>query len=77
MEWISLKDRLPEKNGHYLFCATEAISNDRYLCQVKYWCRGEIRPFDYAPSVCFTHWLPLPEPPSYHRPYSRNEEVKL
>ena len=62
-EWISIKDNPPEENGDYLFCGTEAIGNVKYLCRVKYWCSGEIRPFNYAPSVTFTHWVPLPEPP--------------
>lgn len=62
-EWISIKDNPPEENGDYLFCGTEAIGNVKYLCRVKYWCSGEIRPFNYAPSVTFTHWMPLPESP--------------
>lgn len=62
MEWINLKTNPPDKNGEYLFCGVEAITNTKYLCRVNYWDNGEIRP-TFAPSVCWNYWMPLPKPP--------------
>lgn len=54
-EWISVKDRLPEKHGEYLAATTARP-------------RGWV--IVYAPvgwicsaSYPVTHWMPLPEPP--------------
>ncbi len=78
-EWVSVKDRLPEKPGHYLICTS-----------INYWHGGclDINSSDgttegYAGTTmsvldCYidcthdwnrvcnahvTHWMPLPEPP--------------
>lgn len=62
-EWIPVSERLPDKNGSYLVSFKEAITNSDGLC-VKYWSGEEQRwrPCNYAPSVCWRAWMPLPEP---------------
>lgn len=76
MEWISIKDRLPEKNGAYLineaFTHTNHISISRWTPEYKsyfnnrlngkaVWYRyGEFGDYEIAR---VTHWMPLPEPP--------------
>lgn len=60
-EWISVKDRLPDKDGQYLVYGlgvTVAFLNMRDECWDDadgddYW-----KDLDY-----FTHWMPLPEAP--------------
>ena len=47
-EWISVKDRLPEKIGeHILVCYSDGWVCDQYT------------PVDAG----VTHWMPLPQPP--------------
>lgn len=47
MEWIGVKDRLPEKDGWHLVFAPG------------YWGNRRI----YGIGGMVTHWMPLPEPP--------------
>ncbi len=54
-QWISVKDRLPEKNGNYLVC-TKAMS----VFTTHYW-TDETRWSHYTNHI--THWMPLPDPP--------------
>lgn len=63
-EWIPCSERLPDKNGSYLVSFKEAITNSDGLC-VKYWSGEEQRwrPCNYAPSVNWQAWMPLP--PAY------------
>lgn len=63
MEWISVKDRLPEESGLYLtyggiyynektkseFLKVVRFKNN-FIC-------------DFNPCAYVTHWMPLPEPP--------------
>jgi hypothetical protein len=56
--WISVKDRLPDKKGDYLIFNTDGIVWPYWYEPVNQW-------FD---SLGFrtgsvTHWMPLPEPP--------------
>ncbi len=52
--WISVKDRLPEKYGHYL------VIRDNGFMSVDTWTRHS----HWGKAVCkITHWMPLPEPP--------------
>ena len=54
-EWISVDERLPERNGRYLtHCNIEGQS----LVCVLYYCK--IGGFNEA---TVTHWMPLPEAP--------------
>lgn len=55
-EWISVEDRMPEREGTYLVCTYKrAIKFDFYG---HYGVRDKPQ-FDYD----VTHWMPLPQPP--------------
>lgn len=60
-EWISVKDRLPDKNGTVIGCY---IGGDMEF--VVYY-NGEFLSYDeegYPHKAHYiTHWMPLPEPP--------------
>ena len=69
MEWISVKDRLPEKD-----CVCVVWNENRpfqyyishyvhYFKEFEVWMIGASRLND---PICFntTHWMPLPKPPS-------------
>ena len=54
-EWISVEERLPDRNGRYLtHCNVEGQSLVciLYFCKVGGFNEGTV-----------THWMPLPEPP--------------
>jgi hypothetical protein len=54
-EWISVEDRMPERNGRYLTHCN--IENQSLVC-VLYYCKiGGVN------EGTVTHWMPLPEPP--------------
>lgn len=54
-EWISVEERLPERNGRYLtHCKIEGQS----LVCILYYCK--VGGFNEG---MVTHWMPLPEPP--------------
>lgn len=62
-KWISVKDRLPEKNGYYLCNVKSFLFPGRtYInileCDKDAFKEGHI----YTDGV--THWMPLPEPPN-------------
>lgn len=57
-EWISVKDRLPEKEGDYLIYAT-APFNGRKFMTVMHYEKGAYLPI-WSDT---THWMPLPKPP--------------
>ena len=54
-EWISVDERLPERNGRYLTHCN--IENQSLVCML-YYCK--IGGFNEG---TVTHWMPLPEPP--------------
>ena len=54
-EWISVEDRLPENNKHYLIFNDNCVLFARY--KDKAWQDG----IWFYRNV--THWMPLPEPP--------------
>ena len=60
--WISVKDRLPEKNGAYLvFCDGESVFSAFYE-------RGREHSewtddYEEYCDLDVSHWMPLPEPP--------------
>ena len=62
MEWISVKDRLPEKSGDYLAFTEKGIfivlsySEMHRAFNAYDWCEN------ITPIRC-THWMPLPDAP--------------
>ena len=61
-EWISVKDKLPDKTDYYLVCLEsprcglkDGVTTSYYQHKAKNWKAV------YNPSV--THWMPIPEPP--------------
>jgi len=64
MEWISVKDRLPEK-GNPVSVVVEHMGSVRVglgYCEVY---RDEFRQWEDVGGfkINVTHWMPLPEPP--------------
>lgn len=57
MNWISVKDRLPEKDGRVLVCYGKAVFIANFVGGVWY-----ENPF-YQRPVKVSYWMPLPEPP--------------
>ena len=73
MNWISVKDRLPEEDGIYIVYANdegcsygEGIWYDRVVTCAEWafndwiWYEGS---HEYSLCGIVTHWMPLPEPP--------------
>lgn len=66
MEWISVKDKLPDNNGDCI-----AITKDETIFMARcvdktYWklyFSDNGLQFDKNRSNTVTHWMPLPEPP--------------
>ena len=59
--WISVKDRLPERNGIYLAYDGEYIGTVEYEK-----CRPDSEwtdDYEGYLDLIVTHWMPLPEPP--------------
>ena len=61
-EWISVKDRLPEKNGKYLVCVDGGKIIPRYVITCWYW-NGKFEDFQHYTTRFVSFWMPLPEPP--------------
>jgi hypothetical protein len=57
-EWISVKDRLPEKDGTYLVNEFISCNGVHSL----WYDKGS--GWDYDSNETVTHWQPLPEPPN-------------
>ena len=58
-EWISVKDRLPEKEGEYITYTDKGEIHFDCFCiypnhGTKFWVGGNGK---------VTHWMPLPQPP--------------
>lgn len=62
MEWISVKDRLPEIGERVLTLDKRGRIGDReyYRFESGFIC---FRPDGLVPGKDITHWMPLPEPP--------------
>lgn len=69
MDWISVKDRLPELDERVLVCVKED-GCQRYFADIAYrysmkneveaWAQQEVCPWPYH----ITHWMPIPELPT-------------
>lgn len=65
-DWISVNDRLPEKDVNVL-CYTHGDIVEGYLCSNDNVFKPEIDCIGYMQNdvmvIDVTHWMPLPEPP--------------
>lgn len=57
-EWVSVKDRLPEKHGWYLTAHKKTYPTDSGM-KVRFFCHGRFM----TDKIEVTHWRPLPEYP--------------
>lgn len=63
-EWISVKDRLPEKGGYYLVVTDDAmISIEEFSKEKLAWLGYDWDNAEVYELIRITHWMPLPEPP--------------
>lgn len=67
--WISVKDRLPNKEGDYLVCITDYLGKTRIEVEMLVeWanCFNWLGYMSTHWKDCntITHWMPLPEPPT-------------
>lgn len=62
MEWISVKDRLPEKTGYYLYCADSPYRGVQDGIGISYFMHKK-KDWNAVYTPCVTHWMPLPERP--------------
>ena len=61
-EWISVKDRLPNKMGFYLV----ASRYGEVSCELFHWIGDDNAPYfgsKWVEKGHYTHWMPLPELP--------------
>lgn len=60
MEWISVKDRLPDRKEDVYLCCIDSLAfpGTQYIRILKFYGDGT---WGHGGNV--THWMPLPEPP--------------
>lgn len=63
LQWVSVKERLPEESGDYLVLAKYGMEVMEFITDGEYepW-----KPGFYNSECCWqevTHWMPLPAPP--------------
>lgn len=65
MQWISVKDRLPNNKGCYLLTVKHWFDGETVVREAYWngedWLSCDDRRYKITPRV--THWMPLPEPP--------------
>ena len=62
MNWISVRDRLPNKNGIYEVCY-EATELSERCCGREWFIDGKWIPMPISFHLEIIYWMPLPEPP--------------
>ena len=60
-DWISVKDRLPEKTGSYLVFRNIGYGKQFFSIGIRLFYEQAPEAFTMDKSV--THWMPLPDPP--------------
>ena len=66
MEWISVKERLPDE-GQMVLIASHCpyVDNDEVtICHAQYSESGYFDDFGFTFNEQVTHWMPLPNPPA-------------
>ena len=69
MKWISVKERLPEKEGSYIVrtktgaVTTARFYDERTFSETHYLPKEYTRKAAWSRNRDVTHWMPLPEPP--------------
>ncbi len=68
VDWISVKDSLPEKDGDVLVyrdfgSGYGKITIYNYLRSLEGFCYWHNDIDGFVPTTGVTHWMPLPEPP--------------
>jgi len=65
MEWISVKDRLPEPNDYVLLydSSLNLVYEGKLLASDFYYSERAGYSADIGDDCEVTHWMPLPEPP--------------
>jgi hypothetical protein len=68
MEWISVKDELPQEDvnvllydGNEVFCGNHYLAKNNESCFGTQACDGTC--YGWYEKNEITHWMPLPEPP--------------
>ena len=67
--WISVKDRLPEKDGHYSY-SVDVFVTDGKKTSIGYYSYPNESWFSYYDDVSayyISHWLPIPELPEVNK----------
>ena len=70
MEWISVKERMPDRAYNVIVCIQDNSSGNRHVGEGYYshtsreWVLGDIVVSFYYQTL--THWMPLPKPPKGH-----------
>jgi hypothetical protein len=65
MEWISVKDRLPDEEGNYLVWSNGLNDRDQWSgCYAPFSLFKNIRGGFVPWPDDVTHWMPLPDPPA-------------
>ena len=62
MEWISVKDRLPEEKVNCIVHYQHSYCDNDGYWAIGFCCYDGEK-FQFDPAYKVTHWMPLPEPP--------------
>ena len=71
-EWISIKDRLPDRSGNYLVYTSiegrSIIKTSYWMASTQTWLGVEA----CSVLIHITHWMPLPKPPEKEEKHESN-----
>ncbi len=72
MEWISVKDRLPENKSNVLFFTNGFTKNvmrmGNFYLEDSFGRKNQFCDGAFFPIEFISHWMPLPEPPKTINP---------
>ena len=58
MDWVAVKDKLPNERGDYLVCQEGIVFEAHFYKENNFWGDYEVCKYENV-----THWMHLPEPP--------------